>query len=184
MAQVLELAACWPRSGWWAAWLWWLVGYRGLAHADAGFSSTQNCGPSVGGCKSNSMIATAVSANWESRSFIHVLKAVQANLVPLEDDTNRAFAGMAHAQFGMGSHVLRQVFDAPVGLPSPRRIDLGGFLAGQPKSRAWMSAWYWRGGGHLGRSVRPAWRCSTKRWRHTKTVLTATPISWAMVASV
>ena len=31
-----------------------------------------------------------------------------------------------------------------------------------------MSAWYWRGGGHFGRSLRPSRRCSAKRWRHDK----------------
>jgi len=70
-------------------------------------------------------------ANSGSRSFIQVLKAVQANLVPLEDDANRALAGMAQAKFGMSGDVLRQIFDAPVSLPSSRRIDLGGFLACQ-----------------------------------------------------
>src|SRR5437764_836623 len=38
---------------------------------------------------------------------------------------------MAQAKFGMGGHVLRQVVDAPVGLPGPCRIDFCRFLAGQ-----------------------------------------------------
>jgi hypothetical protein len=96
-----------------------------------GFSSTQNNGPSVGGLRSNSMMATALVANSGSRSFIQVLKAVQANLVPLEDDANRALAGMAQVKFGMSGDVLRQIVDAPVSLPSSRRVDLGGFLARQ-----------------------------------------------------
>src|SRR5436190_9125789 len=96
-----------------------------------GFSSTQNNGPSVGGFSSSSMIATALVAKSESRSFIQVSKTVQANLVPLENDADGALAGMTQAEFGMGRHVLRQVLDAPVGLPTSRRIDLGGFLAGQ-----------------------------------------------------
>src|SRR5215204_6989688 len=96
-----------------------------------GFSSTQNSGPSVGGLSSSSMTATALVANSGSRSFIQVLKTVQANLVTLEDDANGALAGAAQAKFGMSGHVLRQVLDAPVGLPATRRIDLGRFLAGQ-----------------------------------------------------
>src|SRR5215207_66278 len=96
-----------------------------------GFSSTQNNGPSVGGLSSRSMTATALVANAGSRSFIQVSKTVQANLVTLEDDANGALAGAAQAKFGMSGHVLRQVLDAPVGLPSTRRIDLGRFLAGQ-----------------------------------------------------
>src|SRR4051794_30871900 len=96
-----------------------------------GFSSTQNSGPSVGGLSSNSMTATALVANSGSRSFIQVLKTVQANLVPLEHDADRALAGSAQAKLGMRGHVLRQVFDAPVGLPTTRRIDLGRFLTRQ-----------------------------------------------------
>src|SRR6266480_5810635 len=96
-----------------------------------GFSSTQNSGPSVGGFSSSSMIATALVAKSGSRSFIHVSKTVQANLVPLENDADGALAGMTQAEFGMGRHVLRQVLDARVGLPTARRIDLGRFLAGQ-----------------------------------------------------
>src|SRR6266568_8706333 len=96
-----------------------------------GFSSTQNNGPSVGGLSSSSMIATALVAKSGSRSFIQVSKTVQANLVPLEDDADGALARTTQAQFGVGGHVLRQVFDAPVGLPGPRRIDLGG-LFGRP----------------------------------------------------
>src|SRR3954449_12475035 len=57
-----------------------------------GFSSTQNNGPSVGGLSSSSMTATALVANSGSRSFIQVLKTVQANLAPLEDDADGAFA--------------------------------------------------------------------------------------------
>src|SRR3989442_15176334 len=96
-----------------------------------GFSSTQNSGPSVGGLSSRSITATALVANSGSRSFIQVSKTVQANLVPLENDPDGAFAGAAQAEFGMGGHVLRQVVDTPVGLPGPRRIDLGWLLTGQ-----------------------------------------------------
>ena len=77
------------------------------------------------------MMATALSAKLGSRSFIQVSKAVQANLVPLEDDADRASAGTAQAKLGMGGHVLREVLDAPVSLPGSRRINLGRFLAGQ-----------------------------------------------------
>src|SRR5438034_2738696 len=96
-----------------------------------GFSSTQNNGPSVGGFSSSSMIATALVAKSGSRSFIQVSKTVQANLVPLENDADGALAGMTQTQLGVGGHVLRQVVDTPVGLASPRRVDLGRFLAGQ-----------------------------------------------------
>src|SRR5947209_744336 len=96
-----------------------------------GFSSTQDSGPSVGGLSSSSMIATALMAKSGSRSFIQVSKTVQANLVPLEDDADGALAGPAQAELGMGGHVLRQVLDAPVGLPSSRRVDLRRFLTGQ-----------------------------------------------------
>src|SRR5262249_51476830 len=96
-----------------------------------GFSSTQNKGPSVGGSRSNSMIATALVAKSGSRSFIQVLKTVQANLVPLEDDADGALARMPEAEFGVGGHVLGQVLDGPVGLPDACRIDLRGCLAGQ-----------------------------------------------------
>src|SRR5215471_10787476 len=96
-----------------------------------GFSSTQYSGPSVGGLSSNSMIATALVANSGSRSFIHVLKTVQANLVALENDADGALAWMPEAEFGMGGHVLGQVLDGPVGLPDACRIDLRGCLAGQ-----------------------------------------------------
>src|ERR1700730_12419073 len=96
-----------------------------------GFSSTQNSGPSVGGLSNNSMMATALVANSGSRSFIQVPKTVQATLVPLENDAECACAGSPQAELGMGSHVLRQVVDAPVGLPSSGRIDLGRFLTGQ-----------------------------------------------------
>src|SRR5438128_2337440 len=110
-------------GGWWGA-----VGRRTPI---PGFSSTQNNGPSVGGLRSNSMMATALSAKLGSRSFIQVSKAVQANLVPLEDDSDGALAGTAQAEFRMGGHVLREVLDAPVSLPGSRRINLGRFLAGQ-----------------------------------------------------
>jgi hypothetical protein len=93
------------------------------------------------------MMATALVAKSGSRSFIHVSKAVQANLVPLEDDANGAFAGMPQAQFGMGGHVLGQVLDAPVGLPESARIDLGGFLTGQHQQASLdlsgVPAWGW-----------------------------------------
>src|SRR5919201_406751 len=96
-----------------------------------GLSSTQNRGPSVGGLSSRSMMATAFSTNWGSRSFIQVSKAVQAQLVALEDDADGALARRAQAQLGVCRHVLRQVRDGPMGRPGPRRVDLGRFLAGQ-----------------------------------------------------
>ena len=93
------------------------------------------------------MTATALVANSGSRSFIQVSKTVQANLVPLEDDADGALAGSAQAELGMGGHVLRQVFDTPVGLPSPRRINLGRFLAGQDQESSLdvgvVLAWRW-----------------------------------------
>jgi hypothetical protein len=46
----------------------------------------------VGGLSSSSMMATALVANSGSRSFIQVLKTVQANLVPLENDANGALS--------------------------------------------------------------------------------------------
>src|ERR1700694_142022 len=112
-----------------------------------GFSSTQNNGPSVGGLRSNSMMATAFSAKLGSRSFIQVSKTVQANLVPLENDADGALAGTAQAKLGMSGHVLGEVLDAPMGLPGPRRINLGRFLAGQhQESRLDVGvvlAWRW-----------------------------------------
>src|ERR1700694_225819 len=96
-----------------------------------GFSSKQNSGPSVGGLRSNSMMATAFSAKLGSRSFIQVSKTVQANLVPLENDADSALAGTAQAKFGMSGHVLGEILDAPVGLTDAGRIDLGWFLTGQ-----------------------------------------------------
>src|SRR5262249_43424854 len=112
-----------------------------------GFSSTQNRGPSVGGLSSSSMTATALVANSGSRSFIQVLKTVQANLVPLEDDADGALAGTTQAELGMRGHIVRQVLHAPVGLPSSCRIDLGRFLAGQhQESRLDVGvvlAWRW-----------------------------------------
>src|SRR5437899_5164503 len=96
-----------------------------------GFSSTHNSGRSVGGLSSSSMTATALVANWGSRSFIQVSKTVQSELVPLENDTDGALAGPSQAKLGVGSRVLCQVVDAPVGLPGTRRIDLCRFLAGQ-----------------------------------------------------
>src|SRR6266699_4148431 len=96
-----------------------------------GFSSTQNSGPSVGGLRSSSMMATALVANSGSRSFIQVSKTVQANLVSLENDADGAFAGTAQAQFGMGGNVLGQVPGRPVRLTGTGRVDLGWFLTGQ-----------------------------------------------------
>src|SRR5579859_6327668 len=89
-----------------------------------GFSSTQNSGPSVGGLSSSSMTATALVANSGSRSFIQVLKTVQANLVPLENDADGALAGAAQTELGMSGDVLGQILDTPMGLAASRRIDL------------------------------------------------------------
>src|SRR5262249_47351742 len=104
-------------------------------------------GPSVGGSRSSSMIATALVANSGSRSFIQVLKTVQANLVPLEDDADGALTGMSEAEFGGGSHVLGQVLDGPVGLPDACRIALRGCLAGQHQQARLdvgvVRAWRW-----------------------------------------
>src|SRR3954453_5643011 len=112
-----------------------------------GFSSTQNSGPSVGGLSSNSITATALVGKSGSRSFIQVSKAVQANLVPLEDDADGAFAGMAQAQFGVGGQVLRQVVDAPVGLSSSAGINLRRLLASQDQKSGLdvsvVLAWRW-----------------------------------------
>src|SRR5690348_9047978 len=96
-----------------------------------GFSSTQNKEPSAGGLSSNSMMATALVANSGSRSFIHVLKTVQADLVPFQHDADGALAGMPEAELGVSGHVLSQVLDGPVGLPDACRVDLRGWLAGQ-----------------------------------------------------
>ena len=52
------------------------------------------------------MMATALVANSGSRSFIQVSKTVQADLVTLENDADRAFTGAAQAKFRMGGHVL------------------------------------------------------------------------------
>ena len=115
-----------------------------------GFSSTQTNGPSVGGLSSSSMIATALVANWGSRSFIQVSKPVQANLVPLEDDADGALAGLARAEFRVGGHLPSQLVAAPVGLPGSRRIHLAGLLAGQhQQSRLDVGvvlAWGWTRG--------------------------------------
>src|SRR3954447_11143043 len=112
-----------------------------------GFSSTQNSGPSVGGLSSNSITATALVGKSGSRSFIQVSKTVQANLVPLEDDADGAFAGMAQAQFGVGGQVLRQVVDAPVGLSSSAGINLRRLLASQDQKSGLdvsvVLAWRW-----------------------------------------
>src|SRR5437588_5051413 len=113
----------------------------------AGFSSTQNSGPTVGSLSSSSMTATALVANSGSRSFIQVLKTVQANLVPLEDDADGALAGTTQAKFRMGGHILSQVIDAPVSLAGTRRINLGRFLAGQHQQSSLddgvILAWRW-----------------------------------------
>src|SRR5918998_2472322 len=113
-----------PGAGGWSG----AVGWRTPM---PGFSSTQNSGPSVGGLSSSSMTATALVANSGSRSCIQVSKTVQAELVALEDDADRALAGLTQAQLGVSSHVLRQILNAPVGLASTGRIDLGRCLAGQ-----------------------------------------------------
>src|SRR6516164_1344134 len=109
------LAGRWRGTGGWS-------GAVGSRTPMPGFSSTQNNGPSVGGLSSNSITATALVAKSGSRSFIQVSKTVQANLVPLENDADGAFAGMAQTQFGVGGHVLRQVVDAPVRLPGAAGI--------------------------------------------------------------
>jgi hypothetical protein len=76
-----------------------------------------------------------------------VSKAVQANLVALEDDADGALAGTTQTELGVGGHVLRQVLDAPVGLPSACRIDLGRFLTSQDQESSLdigvVLAWRW-----------------------------------------
>ena len=77
------------------------------------------------------MMVMAVVAKSGSRSCSQVSKTVQANLVPLENDADGALAGTTQAKLGMGGHILREIFDAPVGLAATRRIDLRRFLTGQ-----------------------------------------------------
>src|SRR6516165_7184685 len=51
-----------------------------------------------------------------------------------------------------------------------------GLWQASTRSRAWMSAWYWRGGGHLGRSLRPSRRCWANRRRHSQDAFRAAQV--------
>src|SRR6266849_8761683 len=93
------------------------------------FSSTQKVGPSVGGWSSNSMIATAFSMNWGSRSSIQESKTVQADFGRLEHGANRTLLGGTQPQLGMLADVGGQIDDRPMGLAVPAQI--GRLLTGE-----------------------------------------------------
>src|SRR3954447_14859577 len=147
VADILELAPCWARLGRPLTWNGRLVGCGGFADPDARFFIDAEQRPVGRRASSNSITATALVGKSGSRSFIQVSKTVQANLVPLEDDANGAFAGMAQAQFGVGGQVLRQVVDAPVGLSSSAGINLRRLLASQDQKSGLdvsvVLAWRW-----------------------------------------
>src|SRR5918912_3117342 len=115
------------RAGWPGAAGW--LGAQGVRTPMPVFSSTQKVGPSVGGCSSSSITSTALGTKLGSRSSIQESKAVQAQVVRLEDAPHGALAGRAKPQFGVRLDVLRQVGDRPVCLPFPAHV--GGRLAGQ-----------------------------------------------------
>ena len=92
------------------------------------FSSAQYSGPSVGGFKSNSMMATAFSANSGSRSFIQESNTVQAQLMTLQNDTHDALTRRTGAQLRTLADVLRQCLDGPVCLPSPSGVHFAWFF--------------------------------------------------------
>src|SRR3989440_5870115 len=93
------------------------------------FSSSQKGGRSVGGGSPSSITATALGTKSGSRSSIQESKAVQAQVVRLEDAPHGALAGRAQAQVGVRLDVLGQVGDRPVRLSLP--AHLGRRLAGQ-----------------------------------------------------
>src|SRR5215208_2518535 len=115
------------RAGWPGATGW--LGAAGSRTPIPVFSSTQKVGPSVGGCNSNSMIATALATKSGSRSSIQESKPVQADVGRLEDLADRALAGPAQVEFGMLADILGQVHDGPVRLACPPQGGRG--LAGQ-----------------------------------------------------
>src|SRR4051812_49794130 len=86
------------------------------------FSSPQKVGPSVGGCSSKSMIATALATKSGSRSSIQESKPLQADIGRLEDLAHRALARAAHAQLGMLAQVPRQIPHRPVRLARPAQL--------------------------------------------------------------
>src|SRR6476469_2581788 len=110
VAHVLELAAGRPGATGW-------LGAAGRRTPMPVFSSTQKVGPSVGGCSSRSMIATALAANSGSRSSIQESKPLQTDVSRLEDLAHRALAGTTNAHLGMLTHIPRQIPYRPVGLP-------------------------------------------------------------------
>src|SRR3954447_1235427 len=115
------------RAGWPGATAW--LGAQRVRTPMPVFSSTQKSGPSVGGCSSTSITATALGTKSGSRSSIQESKAVQAQVVRLENAPHGALAGRAQAQVGVGVDVLGQIGDRPVRLPRPAHS--GGRLAGQ-----------------------------------------------------
>src|SRR5438105_5357308 len=115
------------RAGWPGVTGW--LGAQGVRTPMPVFSSTQKSGPSVGGCSSSSITATALGTKSGSRSSIQESKAVQAQVVRLEDAPHGALAGRAQAQVGVRLDVLGQIGDRPVRLPLPAQS--GGRLAGQ-----------------------------------------------------
>src|SRR5438105_2982639 len=115
------------RAGWPGATGW--LGAQGVRTPMPVFSSTQKSGPSVGGCSSISITATALGTKSGSRSSIQESKTVQAQVVRPEDAPHGALAGRAQAQLGVRLDVLCQVGDRPVRLPLP--APSGGRLARQ-----------------------------------------------------
>src|SRR6476619_3951573 len=108
------------RAGWPGLTGW--LGAAGRRTPMPVFSSTQKVGPSVGGCSSRSMIATALAANSGSRSSIQESKPLQTDVSRLEDLAHRALAGTTNAHLGMLTHIPRQIPYRPVGLPRPAQI--------------------------------------------------------------
>src|SRR3954470_11502104 len=115
------------RAGWPGATGW--LGAAGSRTPIPVFSSTQKVGPSVGGCNSNSMIATALARKSGSRSSIQESKPVQADVGRLEDLAHRTLAGHAQVACGMFADILGQVHDGPVRLARPPQGGRG--LTGQ-----------------------------------------------------
>src|SRR5256885_5012492 len=138
------------RAGWPGATGW--LGAQGVRTPMPVFSSTQKSGPSVGGCSSISITATALGTKSGSRSSIQESKAVQAQVVRLEDAPHGALAGRAQAQAGVRLDVLGQVGDRPVRLSLP--AHLGRRLAGQDHDGRLLGGLIAAGGGG-GRGVPP-----------------------------
>ena len=95
------------RAGWPGAAGW--LGAQGVRTPMPVFSSTQKVGPSGGGCSCTSITSTALDTKSGSRSSIQESKAVQAQVVCLEDTSDGALAGGAQPQLRVGLEVLRQV---------------------------------------------------------------------------